>query len=128
MYITKKFIKWFTISVINFFTITVISTRGNATTETKIVDSQSNLNNAVNEEVPVKRAMPLEINDKSYDVTKWVSFADDCNSKLFNDCNSKPFNDCNIKLFNHYNSKLFNDCNSKPFNDCNIKLFNHCIK
>jgi large-conductance mechanosensitive channel len=33
------------------------------------------LNNAVNEQIPVKTAMPLEVNDQSYDVTKWVSFA-----------------------------------------------------
>jgi hypothetical protein len=33
------------------------------------------LNNAVNEQIPVKTAVPLEVNDKSYDVTKWVSFA-----------------------------------------------------
>ena len=57
------------------FYITVISTRANNTTETKIVDSQFVLNDAVNEQVPVKTAMPLEINDQSYDVAKWVSFA-----------------------------------------------------
>jgi hypothetical protein len=55
--------------------ITVISTRANNTTETKNFDSQSGLNNAVNEQIPVKTAMPLEVNDQSYDVTKWVSFA-----------------------------------------------------
>jgi large-conductance mechanosensitive channel len=33
------------------------------------------LNNAVNEQIPVKTAMPLEVNDQSYDVAKWVSFA-----------------------------------------------------
>ena len=33
------------------------------------------LNNAVNEQIPVKTAVPLEVNDQSYDVTKWVSFA-----------------------------------------------------
>jgi len=33
------------------------------------------LNNAVNEQIHVKTAMPLELNDQSYDVAKWVSFA-----------------------------------------------------
>jgi hypothetical protein len=33
------------------------------------------LNNAVNEQIPFKTAMPLEVNDQSYDVAKWVSFA-----------------------------------------------------
>ena len=33
------------------------------------------LNNAVNEHIPVKTAMPLEVNDQYYDVPKWVSFA-----------------------------------------------------
>jgi hypothetical protein len=47
----------------------------NNTTETKIVDSQIVLNDAVNEQVPVKTAMPLEINDQSYDVGTFVSFA-----------------------------------------------------
>ena len=33
------------------------------------------LNDAVNEQVPVTTAMLVEINDQSYDVAKWVSFA-----------------------------------------------------
>jgi hypothetical protein len=47
------------------FYITVISTRANNTTETKIVDSQFVLNDAVNEQVPAKTPMPLEVNDQS---------------------------------------------------------------
>jgi Na+-transporting NADH:ubiquinone oxidoreductase subunit NqrF len=60
--------------------ILIFSKTRNNTTETKIVDSQLVLNDAVNEQVPVKTAMPLEVNDQSYNVTKWVSFAGNCNS------------------------------------------------
>lgn len=52
-----------------------MSTRANNTTDTKIVGSHSDLSNTVNDEVPAKTARPLETNDQSYDVTKWVSFA-----------------------------------------------------
>ena len=33
------------------------------------------LNNAVNKQIPVKTAMSFVVNDQSYNVTKWVSFA-----------------------------------------------------